>query len=128
MYAVCVTFRLKPGTSETFMPLMLDQARNSLALEQECHRFDVCASDDGQTVFLYELYTDAAAFDPSFAVRPLRTLRRYRQTHDRRQGRQHLQLGFVYKLKVDRTCAQASSKCDRKAASAASGLRCLIPS
>ncbi len=62
MLAVCVTFRLKDGAAEAFMPLMLQQARTSLSEEPECHQFDVCQSDDGQTVFLYELYTDKAAF------------------------------------------------------------------
>ena len=62
MLAVCVTFRLKEGASKTFLPLMIQQAQNSRDLERDCLRFDVCASDDEQTVFLYELYTDRAAF------------------------------------------------------------------
>ena len=45
------------------MPLMQTQAKNSLALEPECHQFDVCQDpDDAGTVFLYELYSDEAAF------------------------------------------------------------------
>ena len=43
------------------MPHMMEQAANSLAQEDGCHVFDVCTA--GTTVFLYELYTDKAAFD-----------------------------------------------------------------
>ena len=46
MYAVCVTFQIKAGMSEEFMPLMQKQAQNSLALEEACHRFDVCTDAD----------------------------------------------------------------------------------
>ena len=46
------------------MPLMLDNARASLRDEPGCHRFDVCHNPDQPgTVFLYEIYDDAAAFD-----------------------------------------------------------------
>ena len=46
------------------MPLMLENARQSLDLEPGCHRFDVCTGPDGKNaVFLYELYSDAAAFE-----------------------------------------------------------------
>lgn len=64
MYAVTVTFTLKPGTAEAFMPQILLNARSSVANEPGCHQFDVCHNPDTpETVFLYELYTDLAAFE-----------------------------------------------------------------
>ena len=63
MYAVCVTFQIKAGMSEEFMPLMQKQAQNSLELEEACHRFDICTdADKPDEVFLYEIYEDAEAF------------------------------------------------------------------
>lgn len=64
MFAICVTFRIKADQMEAFMPLMLENAAASKNLEAGCHRFDVLTDADkpGQ-VFLYELYTDSAAFD-----------------------------------------------------------------
>lgn len=68
MIAVCVTFDLKPGHSEAFMTLMQAQAKNSLGLEPGCHHFDVCTRGDvDDQVFLYELYTDRAAFNAHLA-------------------------------------------------------------
>ncbi len=63
MYAVCVTFELKPAHAAEFLERVGRQAKNSLEREAGCHRFDVCASPDRQTVFLYELYSDRDAFD-----------------------------------------------------------------
>ncbi len=64
MFAVVVTFRIAPGKMQSFMPLMLENARASLADEDGCHQFDVAADDSRpDEVFLYELYTDSAAFD-----------------------------------------------------------------
>lgn len=63
MFVVCVEFGLAEGTMEAFLPLMAEQAKNSLALEPDCHYFDVCRDPEGAPrVFLYELYTDAEAF------------------------------------------------------------------
>lgn len=62
MYVVTVIFEPHAGQMEAFLPLMLENARLSLADEPGCHRFDVCLSEDGSRVFLYELYTDEAAF------------------------------------------------------------------
>ena len=63
MYAVCVTFTLSPGQIEAFLPLMHQQAQNSLNLEPGCSRFDVLQSSEApEIVFLYEIYDDAAAF------------------------------------------------------------------
>ena len=64
MYAVCVTFHIKPERMEAFMRRMLRQAEESLSGEPDCHRFDVCTSRDSPNqVFLYELYSDRAAFE-----------------------------------------------------------------
>ncbi|MEP3330686.1 putative quinol monooxygenase [Sedimentitalea sp.] len=64
MFAICVTFRVATGQMEAFMPLMLENAATSKELEPGCHRFDVLTdADKPDEVFLYELYTDSAAFD-----------------------------------------------------------------
>ena len=63
-YVVTVTFTLHDGAAEAFMPLMKAQAENSVRLEEGCHYFDVVHQDDDpNTVFLYEVYSDRAAFD-----------------------------------------------------------------
>lgn len=68
-FAVTVTFTVKPGDMQAFMPLMLDNARVSLETEAACHQFDV-ATDPSipDTVFLYEIYEDRAAFDHHLAT------------------------------------------------------------
>lgn len=64
MYAVTVTFTIKPGRMESFMSLMLENAKASKALEPGCRQFDVCRDPSvPDQVFLYELYDDRAAFD-----------------------------------------------------------------
>lgn len=64
MYAVTVVFRIKPDHWDAFLPAMLTNARTSRAQEPGCHQFDVCTDpDEPNTVFLYELYDDRAAFD-----------------------------------------------------------------
>ena len=64
MFAVCVAFHIRPDNRDQFLVRMRQQASESLALEDGCHRFDVCSGgDQSNVVFLYELYTDAAAFD-----------------------------------------------------------------
>ena len=68
MYAVVVTFQIKAGAMNGFMPLMTENAKASLANESDCHRFDVCTdSERNDEVFLYELYTDRAAFEAHLA-------------------------------------------------------------
>ena len=64
MFAVIVNFELDTGVVEQFLPLMLENAETSLRDEAGCHRFDVCTDPCRPSeVFLYELYSDAAAFD-----------------------------------------------------------------
>lgn len=64
MFAVVVTFTLKSGTAQEFMPLMYENAATSLRDEPGCHQFDVATNpEQPNEVFLYELYTDASAFE-----------------------------------------------------------------
>ena len=64
MFAVVVTFKIKTGQMDQFMPLMLENARASVADEPECHQFDVCTdAAQSDSVFLYEVYSDLAGFD-----------------------------------------------------------------
>jgi quinol monooxygenase YgiN len=64
MFAVTVIFDIHTEEMDRFMPLMLENATLSLHGEAGCHQFDVCTDPcRPNEVFLYELYTDAAAFD-----------------------------------------------------------------
>ena len=64
MYVVTVIFELHDGQGKTFLPLVKAQAENSMRLEEGCHQFDVTWNEHApDTVFLYELYEDRAAFD-----------------------------------------------------------------
>lgn len=64
MFAVCVTFRIASGRMDDFMPLILTNAQTSVAKEPGCLRFDVLTDPErADEVFLYEIYTDPAAFD-----------------------------------------------------------------
>ena len=63
MHAVLVWFDVVPERLEDFRAAMQKQAENSMNLEPDCRFFDVCTSEDyPNRVFLYELYTDAVAF------------------------------------------------------------------
>lgn len=63
MFVVTVTFMIKPNAMARFMPLMTDNAAQSVNDEPGCRHFDVCTSPDRpDEVFLYELYVDEAAF------------------------------------------------------------------
>lgn len=68
-FALTVAFRLRPGEADAFLSLMLENARLSVRDEPGCLRFDVCLPEggpgdaEGSEVFLYEAYSDAAAFD-----------------------------------------------------------------
>lgn len=62
-FVITVDFQLHPGSMSQFMPLMLDNAEKSRTLEPGCHRFDVLTfAGETDRVFLYEIYTDEAAF------------------------------------------------------------------
>lgn len=63
MYVVTVLFEMDPAGADAFRAAILENAETSLREEAGCHRFDVSFSDDGLQCFLYELYTDRAAFE-----------------------------------------------------------------
>ncbi|MEM7718669.1 MAG: putative quinol monooxygenase [Pseudomonadota bacterium] len=68
MYVVTVTFCLFAEHTEAFLAAIRQNAQQSLSDEPGCHRFDVAIGEDGPTtVFLYELYTDRAAFEAHLA-------------------------------------------------------------
>lgn len=74
MYVITVLFEVKPGHADDFHPAMTRQAQNSLSLETGCHRFDVCTDPaDRHRVFLYEIYTDEAAFQAHLASAHFKT-------------------------------------------------------
>jgi len=63
-YAVCVTFVVKEGAMQDFLPLMRRNASMSLSSEPACKQFDVLTDPSRPSeIFLYELYDDRAAFD-----------------------------------------------------------------
>ena len=63
MFAVTVRLIVTPDHMAEFMPLMLENARASVAEEPACHRFDVLTDPSRpDEVFLYELYEDEAGF------------------------------------------------------------------
>jgi len=69
MLVVHVEFSIDPAQLDQFLPLMQDNARESLALEPGCHQFDVSQDPrDPASILLYELYDDAAAFDAHKAM------------------------------------------------------------
>jgi len=68
MYVVTVTFHINEAQIDKFMPMMLDNARSSLELETDCLQFDVCVLDNApHIIYLYEVYTNRAAFDEHLA-------------------------------------------------------------
>jgi autoinducer 2-degrading protein len=63
MFAVTVTFEVAPGRMADLMPPLLENARASRE-EPGCRRFDVLTDPARpDTIFLYELYDDAAGFE-----------------------------------------------------------------
>ena len=67
MLVIAVTFVIHEAHRESFRKAVIENARISLAVEKDCLRFDVCESSDRSVVFLYEQYTDEAAFDVHLA-------------------------------------------------------------
>lgn len=64
MFVVVVKFSISVGNSRVFHNRVMQQARDSLQKEPECHVFDVCVDcDDDHLILLYEVYSDKAAFD-----------------------------------------------------------------
>jgi (4S)-4-hydroxy-5-phosphonooxypentane-2,3-dione isomerase len=69
MYVVTVEFEIAPEHRDAFITAVKKQAADSLTLEPDCHYFDVCLVErrGKEIVYLYELYTDRAAFDAHLA-------------------------------------------------------------
>lgn len=62
---VLVEFRLRPGAADAFWPIVMANARASVRDEPGCRRFDVMTPEnraDPDTIWLYEIYDDEAAF------------------------------------------------------------------
>ena len=67
-YAVAVTITINPADWDGFLPLMEANAAASLQSEVGCRQFDICTdTDTPNQVFLYEVYTDRAAFEAHLA-------------------------------------------------------------
>jgi autoinducer 2-degrading protein len=62
MFVVAVLYEIEANSVAVFRAAILKNAAASLRDEPDCHRFDVSFNPDGQRCFLYELYTDEAAF------------------------------------------------------------------
>ena len=64
MFVVVVEFTVQTEFIDRFLERVMQQARDSLKLEVDCHVFDVCICTERENlVFLYEVYTDKTAFD-----------------------------------------------------------------
>jgi quinol monooxygenase YgiN len=62
-FAIVVEFRLKPGTRPEFRRLIDRNACSSAGTEPGCRQFDVLEPKDRpDSIFLYEIYDDEAAF------------------------------------------------------------------
>jgi autoinducer 2-degrading protein len=62
-FALAVTLKLKPGSSDNFIPLILENRRASLANESGCHEFKVMRNlEEIDTFHFYEEYDDVEAF------------------------------------------------------------------
>jgi autoinducer 2-degrading protein len=64
MFSLVVQMQVRPDRREEFLAGMAANAEASVRDEPGCLRFDVSAvAADANRFFLYELYTDAAAFE-----------------------------------------------------------------
>ena len=64
MFSLMVQMEVRPGLREQFLAGMAANAEASVRDEPGCLRFDVCSVEGDENRFvLYELYTDAAAFE-----------------------------------------------------------------
>ena len=68
MFIVAVNFTVHTEHVKEFHEAVRQQANVSLKVERDCHLFDVCIDrQNPASVFLYEKYTDADAFDAHLA-------------------------------------------------------------
>jgi len=64
MFSLVVQMEVRPGRREEFLAGMTANAEAAVRDEPGCLRFDVSSVEgDENRFFLYELYTDAAAFE-----------------------------------------------------------------
>ena len=70
MYCVTVLFKVAPENADTFVGRVRRQASTSMEKETGCLQFDVWTDENRpEDVFLYEVYSDRAAFDAHRASR-----------------------------------------------------------
>ena len=63
MYVIIAPIQIKEGVKEQFLEAMLPNAQGSANTEPGCLRFDVIQdAGDPNRIWLYEVYTDEAAF------------------------------------------------------------------
>ena len=63
MYVIVAPLQIKQGHKEEFIQAMLENAQSAVNSEPGCLRFDVIQdAGDANRVWLYEIYTDEAAF------------------------------------------------------------------
>lgn len=68
MYVVTVEFVVKIEHVQDFRIAIVANARASREFEPGCHQFDVCTDPaNARAIYLYELYSDRAAFDAHLA-------------------------------------------------------------
>ena len=77
MYVVTVEFEIKAGKLDEFRAQMIANDTASREREPGCLQFDVCADPaKPERIFLYEIYTDRAAFDAHLAAEHFKTFDR----------------------------------------------------
>jgi len=63
-FAIVVTFRLKAGSYKGFLPHLMEVAEASVREEPGCQQYQVLHDEnDPDTIVLYEVYDDEAAFE-----------------------------------------------------------------
>ncbi len=69
MLVIAAEISVKPDQIDAFKDLIAWQAESSVAEEPGCQQFDVCQAEwDPNQFLLYEVYSDADAFDAHMAV------------------------------------------------------------
>ena len=74
MYVITVEFTIDSAHQPEFMDALRQQAHHTLSLEKDCHTFEIAWGEaDQNTLFLYEVYTDRAAFEAHLATSHFKT-------------------------------------------------------
>ena len=75
MYVILAPIQIKQGHKEAFIQAMNEDARDSVTKEPGCLRFDVIQdAADPNRIWLYEVYTDEAAFQAHLQTPHLKKL------------------------------------------------------